>query len=51
MKKLEQTSTSMMNKGVTARYLLRQTYVVGSGDTVLVHAAAGGVGTILCQWA
>jgi NADPH:quinone reductase len=47
----DEQAAAMMNKGVTARYLLRQTYVVGPGDTVLVHAAAGGVGTILCQWA
>jgi NADPH2:quinone reductase len=47
----DERAAAMMNKGVTARYLLRQTYVVGSGDTILVHAAAGGVGTILCQWA
>jgi NADPH:quinone reductase len=47
----DEQAAAMMNKGVTARYLLRQTYAVGPGDTVLVHAAAGGVGTILCQWA
>jgi NADPH2:quinone reductase len=47
----DEQAAAMMNKGVTARYLLRQTYVVGPGDTILVHAAAGGVGTILCQWA
>ena len=39
-----------MLKGLTAQYLLRQTYPVKKGDTILVHAAAGGVGTILCQW-
>ena len=47
----DEQAAAMMNKGVTARYLLRQTYAVRTGDTVLVHAAAGGVGTILCQWA
>ena len=42
---------SMMLKGMTAQYLLRRTYPVKKGDTILVHAAAGGVGLILCQWA
>ena len=41
----------MMLKGLTAQYLLRSTYRVAPGDTILVHAAAGGVGLILCQWA
>ena len=41
----------MMLQGLTAQYLLRRTYKVKPGDTVLVHAAAGGVGLILCQWA
>jgi NADPH:quinone reductase len=45
------TAAAMMLKGLTAQYLLRQTYRVQAGDTVLVHAAAGGVGVILCQWA
>ena len=40
----------MMLKGLTAQYLLRQTYPVKPGDTILVHAAAGGVGLFLCQW-
>ena len=40
----------MMLKGLTAQYLVRQTYRVKEGDTILVHAAAGGVGLILCQW-
>jgi NADPH2:quinone reductase len=44
-------AAAMMLKGLTAQYLLRQTYKVKAGDTVLVHAAAGGVGLILCQWA
>jgi len=38
-------------RGMTAQYLLRQTYRVQSGDTVLVHTAAGGMGSLLCQWA
>ena len=47
----ENTAAAMMLKGLTAQYLLRRTYRVRAGDTVLVHAAAGGVGLILCQWA
>lgn len=43
-------AAASMLKGLTAQYLLRQTYRVKPGDTILVHAAAGGVGTILCQW-
>jgi NADPH2:quinone reductase len=43
-------AAGMMLKGLTAQYLLRQTYRVHPGDTILVHAAAGGVGQILCQW-
>ena len=46
-----ETGAVMMLKGMTAQYLLRRTYRVGPGDTVLVQAAAGGVGLILCQWA
>ncbi|MCK5378809.1 MAG: quinone oxidoreductase [Acidobacteria bacterium] len=44
-------AAAMMIKGLTAQYLLRQTFVVKPGVTVLVHAAAGGVGLLLCQWA
>ncbi len=44
------TGAAMMLKGLTAQYLLRRTYKVKKGDTILVHAAAGGVGLILCQW-
>lgn len=47
----DETAAAMMLKGMTARYLLRQTHKVKAGDTLLVHAAAGGVGQILCQWA
>ncbi len=43
-------AAAMMLKGMTAQYLLRRTYNVKKGDTILVHAAAGGVGVILCQW-
>ncbi len=46
----DQTAAAMMLKGMTAWYLLRRTYKVQKGDTILVHAAAGGVGQILCQW-
>ena len=45
-----ETAAAMMLKGLTAQYLLRQTFKVRKGDTILVHAAAGGVGLILCQW-
>ncbi len=44
-------AAGMMLKGLTAQYLLRRTYRVQPGDTILVHAAAGGVGLIMCQWA
>lgn len=44
-------AAGMMLKGMTAQYLLRRTYRVQPGDVVLVHAAAGGMGLILCQWA
>lgn len=47
----DETAAAMMLKGLTAQYLLRQTYVVKPGDTILFHAAAGGVGLIACQWA
>ena len=44
-------AAGMMLKGMTAQYLLNRTFKVGKGMTVLMHAAAGGVGLILCQWA
>lgn len=47
----EQQAAGMMLKGMTAQYLLRRTFPVKAGDTILVHAAAGGVGLLLCQWA
>jgi NADPH2:quinone reductase len=45
------TAAAIMTKGLTAQYLLFATYPVKRGDTILVHAAAGGVGLLLCQWA
>lgn len=45
------TAAAMMLQGMTAQYLLRRTYKVQAGDTILIHAAAGGVGLIVCQWA
>ena len=42
---------TLMTKGITVFYLLHKTYPVRSGETILFHAAAGGVGQILCQWA
>ncbi len=47
----DRQAAALMLKGLTAQYLLRRTYRVQTGDTILVHAAAGGVGLILCQWA
>lgn len=47
----DEQAAAIMLKGLTAHYLLRRTYRVASGDTILVHAAAGGVGLLLCQWA
>ena len=46
-----ETGAAMMLQGLTAAYLLRRTYRVQPGDAVLIHAAAGGVGLIACQWA
>ena len=46
-----ETGAAMMLQGLTAAYLLRKTYPVKAGDAVLIHAAAGGVGLIACQWA
>jgi NADPH2:quinone reductase len=47
----DRTGAAMMLQGMTARYLIRDIYKVGPGDTILIHAAAGGVGLIVCQWA
>jgi NADPH2:quinone reductase len=44
-------AAAMMLQGMTAQYLLRRTYRVQPGDAILIHAAAGGVGLITCQWA
>jgi NADPH:quinone reductase len=44
-------AASLMTKGLTAHYLLFTTYPVRRGETILIHAAAGGVGLLLCQWA
>ncbi|KAB7622680.1 quinone oxidoreductase family protein [Alkalilimnicola sp. S0819] len=46
----DETGAAMMLKGMTAQYLLRRSYRVQPGDTLLVHAASGGVGSLLCQW-
>jgi NADPH2:quinone reductase len=46
----DQQAAAMMLKGMTVQYLIRRTYRVQPGDTVLFHAAAGGVGLIACQW-
>jgi len=47
----DEAAAGMMLKGMTVRYLLRATYKVQAGETILLHAAAGGVGLILSQWA
>ena len=47
----DDTAAAMMLKGMTVRYLLRRTYEVEAGDTILLHAAAGGIGLIAIQWA
>jgi NADPH2:quinone reductase len=47
----DKTAAAMMLQGMTAQYLIRRTHKVQSGETIVVHAAAGGVGLILCQWA
>ena len=47
----DRTAAAMMLQGMTARYLIRDIYKVGPNDTILIHAAAGGVGLIVCQWA
>jgi NADPH2:quinone reductase len=47
----DRTAATLMLKGMTVQYLFRQTYKLSAGDTILFHAAAGGVGLIACQWA
>ncbi len=44
-------AAAAIHKGMTARYLVRKTFPIQAGQTILVHAAAGGTGTLLCQWA
>jgi len=46
----ETDAAAIYNKGMTAEYLIRRAYPVKAGETILVHAAAGAVGTVLCQW-
>jgi len=46
-----ETAAAAMLQGMTARYLLKGCYPVTAGDTILIHAASGGVGSIVCQWA
>ena len=47
----DRTAATIMMKGMTAQYLFRQVYPLSGGETILYHAAAGGVGLIACQWA
>lgn len=47
----DRTAAAVLLKGLTTEYLVRRTFVVAPGQTILVHAAAGGVGLLLCQWA
>jgi NADPH2:quinone reductase len=47
----DRVAATLMLKGLTVQYLFRQTYPLKAGDTILFHAAAGGVGLIACQWA
>jgi NADPH2:quinone reductase len=47
----DEQAAALLFKGMTAQYLLKRTHVVKAGEIVLIHAAAGGVGQILCQWA
>jgi NADPH2:quinone reductase len=47
----DEQAAAMMLKGMTAWYLIRRTHAVKRGETILIHAAAGGVGLIVCQWA
>jgi NADPH:quinone reductase len=47
----DSTASTLMMKGMTAQYLFRQVYPLQGGETILYHAAAGGVGLVACQWA
>ena len=47
----DRAAATLMLKGLTVQYLLRQTFPLKGGETILLHAAAGGIGLIACQWA
>ena len=47
----DRTASALMMKGMTAQYLFRQVHPLQGGETILYHAAAGGVGLVACQWA
>src|SRR5580698_9051312 len=47
----DETAAAIFLKGLTAQYLILGVYPIRQGDTVLIHAAAGGVGLVMCQWA
>ena len=47
----DETAAALVLKGLTAQYLVRGAYPIRAGETILIHAAAGGVGLIMCQWA
>ena len=47
----DEIGAALILKGLTAHYLIRSTYRISAGETILIHAAAGGVGLIMCQWA
>jgi NADPH2:quinone reductase len=47
----DETAAALVLKGLTAQYLIRGAYPIKAGETILIHAAAGGVGLIMCQWA
>ena len=47
----DRSASALMMKGMTAQYLFRQVYPLHGGETILYHAAAGGVGSVACQWA
>jgi NADPH2:quinone reductase len=47
----DETAAAVVLKGLTAQYLIRGAYAIKAGETILIHAAAGGVGLIMCQWA
>jgi NADPH2:quinone reductase len=47
----DETAAAVVLKGLTAQYLIRGAYAVKAGETILIHAVAGGLGLIMCQWA